>query len=60
MVDIYGNVYTIISEKDSKTNEELNEEVLTFLIDKQVLSKESAKKLVDQNKIHINDIGILD
>lgn len=60
MVDIYGNVYKIITEKDDKTNEELNEEVLTFLIDKQVLSKESAKKLVDQNKIHINDIGILD
>ena len=47
------------SAKDYSVNllsdEELNEEVLAFLIDKQVLSKESAKKLVDQNKIHINN-----
>ena len=60
MIDIYGNVYTIVTEKDNKTNEELNEEVLAFLIDKQVLSKESAKKLVDQNKIHINNKSILE
>lgn len=60
MVDIYGNVYTIITEKDDKTNEELNEEVLIFLIDKQVLSKESARKLVGKNKIHINDKSILE
>ncbi len=59
MIDIYGNVYTIVTERDNKTNEELNEEILTFLIDKQVLSKVSAKKLVEQNKIHINDISIL-
>lgn len=60
MIDIYGNVYDIVVEKDNKTNEELNEEVLTLLIDKQVLSKESAKKLVDQNKIHINDTSIIE
>lgn len=60
MIDIYGNVYNIVTEKDNKTNEELNEEVLIFLIDKQVLSKESAKKLVEQNKIHINDKSILE
>lgn len=60
MTDIYGEVYTIVTEKDNKTNEELNEEVLIFLIDKQVLSKESAKKLVEQNKIHINNKNILE
>lgn len=60
MVDIYSSVYTIVSEKDNKTNEELNEEVLIFLIDKKVLSKETATKLVVQNKIHINDKSILE
>lgn len=60
MIDIYGNVYKIINEKDTKTNEQLNEEVLTLLIDKQVLSKDSAKKLVEQNKIHISDSSILE
>lgn len=60
MIDIYGTVYNIVIEKDNKTNEELNEEVLTFLIEKQVLSKSSAKRLVEQNKVHINDTSILE
>ena len=59
MIDIYGNVYTILTEKDNKSNEELNEEVITLLIDKKVLSNESAKKLVEKNKIHINDINFV-
>lgn len=60
MIDIYSNVYEIVSERDNKTNEELNEEVITFLINKKVLTKESAKKLVEQNKIHINDTSVLE
>lgn len=60
MIDIYGSVYTIVDEKDNKTNEELNEEVLELLIEKQVISKDSAKKLVNKNKIHINDKSILE
>jgi len=60
MIDIYSSVYTIVNEKDNKTNEELNEEVLTFLIDKQVITKDSARKLVEQNKVHINDVSIFE
>ena len=60
MIDIYGNIYEIVSERDNKTNEELNEEVISFMIEKKVLTKESAKKLVEQNKIHINDTSVLE
>lgn len=60
MIDIYGSVYAIVEEKDNKTNEELNEEVLELLIEKEVISKDSAKKLVEQNKVHINDKSILE
>jgi len=60
MIDIYGNVYEIVSEKDNKTNDEMNEDILTLLINKKVLTKESAKKLVEQNKIHISDTSILE
>lgn len=60
MIDIYGSVYTIVEEKDNKTNEELNEEVLELLIEKQVVTKDSVKKLVDKNKVHINDKSILE
>lgn len=60
MIDIYSNVYEIVLERDSKTNEELNEEVIELLIDKKVLTKDSAKKLVESNKIHVNDTSILE
>lgn len=60
MIDIYGSVYTIVDEKDNKTNEQLNEEILELLIEKEVVSKDSVKKLVDKNKVHINDKSILE
>lgn len=60
IVDIYDDVYTIVTERDSKTNEELNEEILELLIDKEVVTKESARKLVEKNKIHINDKSVVD
>lgn len=60
MVDIYGNVYTIVTEKDNKSNEELNEEIITLLIEKEVVSKDSMKKLIEKNKVHINDTSIFE
>ena len=60
IIDIYGDVYNIIDNRKNKTNEQLNEEILKVLIDKKVVTKESAKKLVDKNKIHINDKSIIE
>lgn len=60
MVDIYGNVYGIIVNREGKSNEDINTEVTKFMIDKNVLTKESARKLVDRNKLHINDNSILE
>ena len=60
IIDIYGDVYNIIDNRKNKTNEQLNEEILKILIDKKVVTKESAKKLVDRNKIHINDKSIVE
>lgn len=60
IIDIYGDVYNIIDNRKNKTNERLNEEILKVLIDKKVVTKESAKKLVDKNKIHINDKSIVE
>lgn len=60
IIDIYGDVYNIIDNRKNKTNEQLNEEILKVLIDKKVITKESAKKLVDKNKIHINDKSIVE
>ena len=60
IIDIYGDVYNIIDNRKNKTNEQLIEEILKVLIDKKVVTKESAKKLVDKNKIHINDKSIVE
>lgn len=60
IIDIYGDVYNVIDNRKNKTNEQLNEEILKVLIDKKVVTKESAKKLVDKNKIHINDKSIVE
>ena len=60
IIDIYGDVYNIIDNRKNKTNEQLNEEILKVLIDKKVVTKEYAKKLVDKNKIHINDKSIVE
>ena len=60
IIDIYGDVYNIIDNRKNKTNEQLNEEILKVLIDKKVVTKGSAKKLVDRNKIHINDKSIVE
>ncbi len=60
IINIYGDVYNIIDNRKNKTNEQLNEEILKVLIDKKVVTKESAKKLVDRNKIHINDKSIVE
>lgn len=60
IIDIYGDVYNIIDNRKNKANEQLNEEILKVLIDKKVVTKESVKKLVDKNKIHINDKSIVE
>lgn len=60
MVDTYNDIYKVVKDKDSKSNEELNDEVIKLLLDKKVITKESLNKLIDRNKIHLNDKSILD
>ncbi len=60
IVSIYDGVYTILEDRNKRNNEELNGEIVKFLIDKKVLTKESAKKLVDRNKLHINDMSVIE
>lgn len=60
MIDIYDNVYNIVINRKDKSNEEINTEITKLMIDKKVLTKESARKLVDGNKLHINNKEILE
>lgn len=60
MIDIYEDVYEILDDKDTKTNDELNGEILELLIDKEIITKDSARKLVQKNKVHIDDKSIVE
>ena len=60
MIDIYGEVYEILDNRKTKTNEELNEDILELFLEKEVITKESARDLVDKNKVHINDKSIVE
>lgn len=60
MIGIYGNVYSIVSDNKNKSNEELNNEIIKLLIDEEVVTKDSVRKLVDSNKLHISDKTIME
>lgn len=59
-VDVYTDVWNIIKKKDDKSNKEVNTLVLATLLDNNLITIESAKKLVLSNKITIEDESILD
>lgn len=59
-VKAYSDVWEIIKDKDDMTNAEVNTLVLVKLLDNKLITVDSAKKLVDANKIIITDKSILD
>ena len=59
-VKAYSDVWNILKEKDDKTNTEINTLVLATLLDNKLITIDSAKKLVESNKIIITDKSILD
>ena len=60
IVDTYDDVYTIIDNRKEKSSEQLNTEILKVLLDREVITKESAKKLVDRNKLHLIDNKVVE
>ena len=59
-VSVYSDVWEIIKNREDKDNKEINTLVLGSLLDHKLITIESAKKLVDANKIIISDTTILD
>ena len=60
IIGTYSEVYELIDNKENKNSEEVNTEILKVLLEKEVITKESAKKLVDKNKLHLSDNTILE
>lgn len=59
-VQVYSDVWTIIKNKESRSNREINTLVLASLLDHKLITIDSARKLVDTNKIIIEDNHLLD
>ena len=59
-VEVYSDVWSIIKNKEGRTNKEVNTLVLATLLDNHLITLESAKQLVESNKISIEDESILD
>lgn len=59
-LDIYNDLYSIIDSRDSKTNEKLNEDAMKLMLEYEIITKNSAQKLIDKHKVDINDDSFLD
>ena len=59
-IDIYNDLYDIIDSNGEKTNEQVNEEAMHLMLKYEIITKESAKKLIDKNKVNVNDDSFLD
>lgn len=54
-LDIYNDLYSLIDNRENKSNTEINEEAMKLMLEYDIITPESARKLVDKNKVNIND-----
>ena len=54
-LDIYNDLYNINDNRKNKTDEQLNEEAMKLMLEYDIVTAESAHKLVDRNKVIVND-----
>ena len=52
-LEIYDNIYKIVENRNDKTDEEINEEALDAMIKYDIITVDSAEKLINQNKINV-------
>lgn len=58
-LDIYNDLYAIIDSEGVKTNEQVNEEAMDLMLKYEIITKDSARKLIDKNKVIVNDDSFL-
>lgn len=59
-LDIYNDLYDLIDNRANKTNEKLNEDAMKLMLEYEIITKESAQKLIDKNKIDVSDKNFID
>ena len=59
-LEIYNNLYSIIDNRENKTNQQVNEEAMDLMLKYDIITVESAEKLIEKNKVTINNDDFLD
>jgi len=59
-VDTYTEVYNIMHNNRTMSDLEINEVVLEMLLEKEIITVESTEKLINSNKLYIENKSILD
>ena len=59
-LDIYNDLYSIIDNRENKTNEQVNEEAMKLMLEYDIITTDSAKKLIAQNKVLVDDDSFID
>lgn len=59
-LDIYNDLYGIIDNRENKTNEQVNEEAMKLMLEYDIITTESARKLIDRKKVIVNDDSFIE
>ena len=59
-VEVYSNLYEIIDKRENKSNEQINEEAMELMLNYDIITVESAEKLIKRNKVTVVNDNFLD
>ena len=59
-IDIYNDLYSIIDNRENKSNEIVNQEAMELMLKYEIITPESAHKLIDKNKVDVKDDSFID
>lgn len=60
IITTYDSVHDIIKNKDNSNPTELNEQIVITLLENKVISVDNLEKLINKNKVSINNKNIID
>ena len=59
-LEIYSSLYDIIDNRENKTNEQVNEEAMKLMLEYDIITTDSARKLINSNKVLVDDDSFID
>ena len=53
-IEIYNNIYDVVENREYKSNQEINEETMDLMLKYDIITIDSAKKLINDNKVTVS------